>query len=365
MRSGVDYYAVLGVPRSVTSEDLKRRYRQLVRNHHPDVADDPDQAHERFIRIVEAYRTLSEPALRRAYDAVQATAPPPVLSRSAQVTEQLEDWFRHAVHRLEEGDLNGAAAHCRKILSLDEHHAAAQAMLGDIHVQREEWDQALVCFSNAVSAAPRNPAYARKLRQAAESGQQARAAAERREHVAQQHQRAVEALNARHELAPYLVVLAATWLLLLTGWAVTDPGPATASWFALPWHFALAAVGSGLGLGLALGVSPAPAGGGQPDRRFALLSVLLGVASAGQFYLGVAAYVVLSFIRERLIPPLTAAFAVSFVWVVVLAALSFLAPGPGGEGGLWLPTAAWSGNLVFPALLVGLGLARLGLRPTG
>ncbi|NUQ00405.1 MAG: DnaJ domain-containing protein, partial [Armatimonadetes bacterium] len=175
----VDYYSVLGVSRTASAEDLKRRYRQLVRNHHPDVAADQEAAHERFILIVEAYRVLSDPVRRRAYDARQQAVPPPVRTQSVQVQEQIDDWFRHAVHRLEQGDLGGAAAQCRKILALDGHHAAAQAMLGDVHVQRQEWDQALVFYSGAVSAAPRNPAYARKLRLAAEAGQQARQAAER------------------------------------------------------------------------------------------------------------------------------------------------------------------------------------------
>ncbi len=358
MRNGTDYYGVLGVSRSAGPDEIKRRYRQLVRNHHPDVAADQEAAHQRFIAIVEAYRTLSDPVRRRAYDAVQATAPPPVTTRSAQVQEQIDDWFRHAVHRLEENDLAAAAAQCRKILGLDPHHAAAQAMLGDVALSRQEWDQALVFYSGAVSSAPRNLNYARKLRDAAEAGQSARAAAERRQRAEEQRRRAIEALNARHEYAPYSTVLGAGWLVLLLGWAGRTPGPPLTGWFPLPVNVALAAVGTGLVVGFVLGINRL--GGGETRRRDPV-TLALGLAAVVQFYLGVVGYVILSAVRERLVPSLSVAFAASFGLVAALAGLSLLADPP--RQGLWLATFAWGGNLVFPALLLGLGLGRLGLRP--
>jgi len=254
MARSSDYYGVLGVSRDASAEELKRRYRQLVRTHHPDVADDAEAAHHRFIKIVEAYRVLSDPVQRRAFDALQAVAPPPVRTQSVQVEEQIGDWFRHAVHRLEEGDLSGAAAQCRKILGLDPQHAAAQAMLGDVCAAREEWDQALVHYSGAVSSSPRNINYARKLRGAAESGQRSRAAAERRERAAEQRQRALEALNYRHEFGPYATLLAACWVAVLLAWMVREDG-APLAWPPLPLSVLLAAAGCGVAVGFALGLN--------------------------------------------------------------------------------------------------------------
>jgi curved DNA-binding protein len=63
-----DFYAALGVPRTASQKEIQRAYRQLAREHHPDVNKDP-AAEERFKEIAEAYDVLSDPDLRRKYDA--------------------------------------------------------------------------------------------------------------------------------------------------------------------------------------------------------------------------------------------------------------------------------------------------------
>ena len=67
-----DYYEVLGVPRTATSEDIKRAYRQAARKHHPDLqpAAERDRAAERFKEINEAYEVLGDPDKRAKYDAL-------------------------------------------------------------------------------------------------------------------------------------------------------------------------------------------------------------------------------------------------------------------------------------------------------
>jgi molecular chaperone DnaJ len=62
-----DLYGVLGVHRDATDDQIKRAYRQLARELHPDVNSDP-VAEQRFKEVTAAYDTLSDPARRRQYD---------------------------------------------------------------------------------------------------------------------------------------------------------------------------------------------------------------------------------------------------------------------------------------------------------
>ena len=61
-----DYYEVLGVPRTASPEDIKRAYRRLARQLHPDVAG--PEAEERFKEVGRAYEVLSNPEKRQQYD---------------------------------------------------------------------------------------------------------------------------------------------------------------------------------------------------------------------------------------------------------------------------------------------------------
>jgi curved DNA-binding protein len=77
-----DYYATLGIPRDADEAAIKKAYRKLARQHHPDMSKGAD-SEARFKEAAEAYATLKDPEKRAAYDqlgrrrAGEEFAPPP------------------------------------------------------------------------------------------------------------------------------------------------------------------------------------------------------------------------------------------------------------------------------------------------
>jgi curved DNA-binding protein len=99
-----DYYAILGVSRTASADDIKRSYRKLARKYHPDVSKESN-AEEKFKEVQEAYEVLKDTKKRQAYDQLgsnwqggQEFRPPP-------------DWNAYAGHGggspFEEADLGG------------------------------------------------------------------------------------------------------------------------------------------------------------------------------------------------------------------------------------------------------------------
>ncbi len=68
MQNFRNYYEILNVAKDASAEDIKRSYRRLARQYHPDLNPDNKVAEEKFKDISEAYRILSDPTKRSQYD---------------------------------------------------------------------------------------------------------------------------------------------------------------------------------------------------------------------------------------------------------------------------------------------------------
>lgn len=91
-----DYYTILQVNRSSTEEEIRKNYRKLAMQHHPDRNPDNPRAEEIFIEITEAYGVLADPEKRRKYDRFQTSGRTgfPGADNSGEFSYSQEDIFR-------------------------------------------------------------------------------------------------------------------------------------------------------------------------------------------------------------------------------------------------------------------------------
>ncbi|MFP4155458.1 MAG: DnaJ C-terminal domain-containing protein [Halothiobacillaceae bacterium] len=142
-----DYYAILGVERDATQEQIKAAYRRLARKYHPDVSSEPD-AEARFKELGEAYEVLKDPEKRAAYDqlgrdwqAGQDFRPPPDWSGgfefhgggftdadAAQFSDFFESLFGRGPGRAR-AQARGEDVHARVRIALeDAYHGASRTL---------------------------------------------------------------------------------------------------------------------------------------------------------------------------------------------------------------------------------------------
>ena len=68
-----DYYKILGIPENALDVEIKKTYRKLALEHHPDQNKNDPKSEEKFKQITEAYGVLIDPQKRKEYDHFQHT----------------------------------------------------------------------------------------------------------------------------------------------------------------------------------------------------------------------------------------------------------------------------------------------------
>ncbi|HUV05639.1 MAG TPA: DnaJ domain-containing protein [Armatimonadota bacterium] len=369
------YYEILGVSRAATLEQIKRRYRQLVRRYHPDVAQDKAAAKAAFIEIAEAYQTLISPDKRTIYDAsldaemfrvppsrpaeprapgvpgyrAQRPQAPAARGRAAQA----ERWIREAQAAFIRGQFRSAVTACREAQSVDPRNVQAHIILGDIYRIQGQLDNAIAMYAIVVQLDPGNADVHAKLnRLLYRSGARVPGVSLEREAALKM------GLNlVGWSMAAFLLVLLAVSPGQPIVWLKHNM-PYVGVWSTM-LIATLGIIGALAGFLLSVNGTLQPLDDElvfqsvrAPGRRTASypIGLILIVLNFFNFYLAAAAYVFIGLIQESLSRSLLKAFAATFC----LTVLAFLVYAPDPPHVL-----LFGGNVVFPALLFGWAMGDL------
>lgn len=164
-----NYYEILGVSPKATTDEIKRKYREMARKFHPDRPNVTDKAagQKVFAQINRAYGVLSDPEKRAKYDATldptsaaaRATAPngapaastgPLTAAQSANVNRLVGD----AETALLQNKLDNALSICQLVLKTDPRNAKALGFLGETFERMGKPTEAAAAYRHALQVAP-------------------------------------------------------------------------------------------------------------------------------------------------------------------------------------------------------------------
>lgn len=194
-----NYYEVLGIPQAATTDQIKKKYRELARKFHPDVVQDKDLGQRVFSQINQAYRILADPERRAQYNQTlvaaaaaasgngasatsqgpQATRPsngtvsaaPPEQPPSAEKMQAIAGRLSDADNAIMAGKPVEAVAFCMKVLEIDPRNVRALDIFGDALAQQGKREDAAVQYRKALQIAPSHSIQAKlnRLEQSAAS----------------------------------------------------------------------------------------------------------------------------------------------------------------------------------------------------
>ena len=186
-----NYYEVLGIPQGATTDQIKKKYRELARQFHPDVVKDKSHGQRVFSQINQAYRVLGDAERRAQYNSTLATseangtsngthgtqaqtaqpaprpqngtngtaspsrpAETPSQPPSAQKAQAITGLLGNADNAIMAGKPVEARAFCVKVLEIDGKNVRALEILGDALSQMGQREEAAVQYRKALQIAP-------------------------------------------------------------------------------------------------------------------------------------------------------------------------------------------------------------------
>lgn len=194
-----NYYDVLGVPRTASVDEIKKRYRTLARELHPDVNRHNADASRRFSEVTEAYKALSDADSRKAHDAElslreqqaaraaarhNAYSPGGAASRTAGTTgaaggarpaagtgrpaggaasAEVARLIAEAQAAFVRGKLVEARAYAEQARRLNHRNPQPYEILGDVYRMQGRTEQAIQMYSMALQINPRNTSVMHRL----------------------------------------------------------------------------------------------------------------------------------------------------------------------------------------------------------
>jgi curved DNA-binding protein CbpA len=162
MRLQRNYYEVLGLSRTATPQEIKKKYHELARQFHPDRAQDKELAQRLFVQINQAYQTLIDPEKRTKYDnsllTSNGTAPggKHTTQPANASPEQIKRWMNEANDAYLRGDRDAALKLCSRVLRADHVNGDAYQLMGDMYSDRGQKQEALTAYRTASSLQPAN-----------------------------------------------------------------------------------------------------------------------------------------------------------------------------------------------------------------
>ncbi len=191
--AGTNYYDVMGVPQTASQDEIKKRYRTLARQLHPDVNPNDPNAARKFSEVAEAYRVLGdsnsravhdfeltkakerqEASARRRASSYPSSAPPPPSpsarpaatagsSSGASAAPDSSRLVAQAQAAFVRNRLVEARTLAEQALRLNRRNAQAYEVLGDVFRLQNKIDEAMNMYSMALQINPRNPSVMQRL----------------------------------------------------------------------------------------------------------------------------------------------------------------------------------------------------------